>query len=85
MPVITNSVRHTDQLPAMAKALDVSLDQAANEGKIHNFQRHNAAFRYSECSKKPACETWLAKNSARATNAPNYCRNKALLEALRIG
>ncbi|WP_170766253.1 DUF6455 family protein [Ruegeria lacuscaerulensis] len=85
MPVITNSMRQPDQLPVMAKALDVNLEQAVIDGKIHNFQRHDAAFRCQKCSEKPACETWLANNRVGAAKTPNYCRNKVLLEELRIG
>lgn len=83
MPVISNKIRHPRQLPFMAKALGVNLEEAVSVKRIANFQRHNIANRCSDCTEKSACDTWLATNGAGVAEAPDYCPNKALLEELQ--
>jgi hypothetical protein len=83
MAVITNNILHPDQLPRMATALGVNLENAALAIKLDTLQRHNIAFRCSVCREKSACDAWLAAHGDGAAAAPEYCRNKSLLEELR--
>ena len=83
MAVISNALRHPDQLPKMAKTLGVDLELAISTSKLANFQLHDIAFRCSECSEKSACDTWLAAHRDGAPEAPEYCLNKVPLESLR--
>lgn len=83
VPVITNNIRHPNQLPLMAETLGVDLNQAMKTDRIANFQRHFAAYRCSECAEKSACDAWLQTHSDGIAEAPDYCANKALLEGLR--
>lgn len=83
MAVISNALRHPDQLPIMSKILGVDLEQSISTSKLTNFQLHDIAFRCSECREKNACDTWLAAHHEGATEAPEYCLNKDMLEGLR--
>ena len=83
MAVISNALRHPDQLPKMSKTLGVDLEQAISASKLTNIQLHDIAFRCSECREKNACDTWLAAHRDGASEAPEYCLNKETLEGLR--
>ena len=83
MAVISNALRHPDQLPKMSKTLGVDFEQAISTGKLTNIQLHDIAFRCSDCREKNACDTWLAAHHEGSTEAPEYCLNKDMLEGLR--
>ena len=83
MAVITNQLRHPEQLPRMAEALNVDLVQAATDRKLDVIRRHDIAFKCSMCPEKNACDAWLDAHRDGAAKAPEYCLNKALLEDLR--
>lgn len=83
MPVITNRIRYPDQLPRMAKALNVDLAQTVLDCNFDLLRRHDMAFKCSECPEKSACEDWLNAHREGTAEAPDYCLNKILLEELR--
>ena len=78
MAVISNALRHPEQMPKMASALGVDLVRATADGRLHDM-----AYRCSTCTDRPACDAWLADNSGAAEAAPAFCRNKTRLDALK--
>ena len=83
MAVISNALRHPEQMPKMARALGVDLVRATADGRLRPFERHDMAYRCNTCTDRPACDAWLADNSGAAEAAPAFCRNKTRLDALR--
>ncbi len=56
MPFITNRIRRPDQLPRMAKVLNVDFAQSVLDNKLDVMQRYDVAFRCSICLEKGTCE-----------------------------
>jgi hypothetical protein len=83
LATIQNFADHSEQVQKMANTLGVHLGHAILTDKLHNFPFYDIVFRCSKCSKKSACKAWLEEHSARVTDAPEYCRNKFLLEGLQ--
>lgn len=83
MTKIENFTFHSERLQEMAATLGVDLGQAVLTDKLDNFPFHDMVFRCSKCRALKACEHWLAAHESGAADAPDYCRNKHVLEGLQ--
>jgi hypothetical protein len=75
--------RHSALLQKMAHALDVDLGQALLEGRLRRFPYDDLVARCSHCAQTEDCERWLDAHMAGSTEAPDYCRNRAVFEHLK--
>lgn len=83
MVKIDNFARHSELLQKMASTLGADLGQAVLTDRLGYFPFQDMVYRCSKCPKVDACENWLQDHASGATETPDYCRNKHLLEGLR--
>lgn len=65
----------------MARVTGVSLTEAVLEGWLTRSELAGLVQVCRTCSSDRGCEAWLA-TSGRSTRMPNFCPNKAAIEAL---
>lgn len=65
----------------MARIIGVNLPQAVLDGWLGRSELAGLISRCDGCSQSAQCNDWLAR-SARASGLPEFCPNKAALEAL---
>ncbi len=83
MTKIQDFAFHSERLQQMAATLGVDLGQAVLTDKLDTFPFQDMVYRCSKCHEVLACEHWLAAHESGAADAPDYCRNKYVLEALQ--
>ncbi|EIE52825.1 hypothetical protein AL036_15405 [Salipiger aestuarii] len=83
MPDPTQFARHATLVDHMARALGVDLDEQILRGNLSLSQVEDAVLSCTNCTQPCACESWLASQHETAPEAPGYCRNVALFDALR--
>lgn len=83
MGQIQNFAVHSELLQKMSNTLGVDLGQAVLTDKLHNFPFEDMVYRCSKCDRVGDCEEWLAEHQSGASETPDYCRNKHLIEGLR--
>ena len=83
MTIIQDFVPHSERMQKMAETIGVDLGQAVLAGKLRNFPISDMVFRCSRCLEKTACEAWVGAHKTGATEVPDFCRNKILLEGLQ--
>ena len=72
---------HAGLVDQMATTLGVDLEEAALSGALRVDDIADAVLRCTQCSNPGHCETFLAQSHA-APKAPEYCRNRSLLDRL---
>lgn len=72
---------HADLFDSMASTLGHDLQEAAIAGKLRIDDISDAVLRCADCSNPGHCQQWLADRE-RALDAPEYCRNRDLLDRL---
>lgn len=65
----------------MARIAGVNLPRAVVEGWLRRNELERLVNRCAACSRAAECETWLAVSGA-ARTMPDFCPNKAGIEAL---
>jgi hypothetical protein len=75
--------RHADLVGQMASTLDVDLAQAVQAGQVGEGALRSVVYNCMGCDAPAACKDWLNGHPDGAATAPDYCRNKSLLERIR--
>ncbi|MBU2963737.1 hypothetical protein KO516_23485 [Citreicella sp. C3M06] len=83
MPSPNPLERHAKLVDHMASALGVDLEEQILRGKLNLDAIEDAVLSCTNCTQPGACESWLAARTDVAPEAPHYCRNLTLFEALR--
>lgn len=78
-----HKVYHQYLLDRMADVLGLDLGLEVDLTRLSRAKLEQAIERCSRCADPQGCELWLEEHSGGATDAPELCRNKALLEHLR--
>lgn len=76
---------HEYLLGRMADVLGLDLDLEVDVTRLSQAQLARAVTRCTQCPDPGGCELWLDEHQAGAEEAPQLCRNKALLDHLRRG
>lgn len=91
--------RHAALMNRMAETLGVDLSAAIAEGRLPAEAWREAVVRCTGCSDPEGCQHWLAEHAepeaqtgaqtgtqtgTRTEVAPGYCRNKDLMQSLRL-
>ncbi|MDY6858688.1 MAG: DUF6455 family protein [Pseudomonadota bacterium] len=76
---------HAELVTRMADTLGVDLAEEAQRGRMRPEQMRNTVLRCVGCLQAGACRDFLAEHMDGADAAPAYCRNKDLLDSLRVG
>lgn len=83
MPFGKRIDRHMALMTRMGRALGADPVGSVMAGDLSAGAYRAAVLNCTACREADACEGWLETHEAGAEAAPSYCRNKALLEALR--
>lgn len=74
---------HAALVNGMAETLDVDLDGAIADGRLPVEAWRGAVLRCTGCSDPEACKRWQDGHAETgAEEAPDYCRNAALMKSL---
>lgn len=75
---------HAELMERMAETLGVDLTEELQTGRMTPDDVEETVLRCATCIEAGACQQFLELNHDQGTDeAPGYCRNKSLLEALR--
>ncbi len=74
--------RHAMLFHRMADTVNADLGDALIDGRIDGQGMRAAVFQCMTCEKPEACPGWMDAHPEGATEAPDFCRNKALLKHL---
>ena len=74
---------HNYLLGRMADVLGLDLELEVDLTRLGRAQLERAIERCAQCPDPSGCELWLEEHGAGTHEAPEICRNKALLEHLR--
>lgn len=74
--------RHSGLVGRMADTLGADIVGAAMSGSVPETALRTAVYGCMCCEETEACEHWLEDHAGGAKAAPDYCRNKALLDRL---
>lgn len=83
MPSRTDYTRHARLVDHMADRLGIDLDEQMMRGRLRASEIDDAVLSCTGCTQPGACDAWLAARTGTAPDAPAYCRNVALFDALR--
>ncbi|MBR9650991.1 DUF6455 family protein [Thalassovita aquimarina] len=72
---------HTPIMARMGKVLGVDFARAMERDPSAVHKYREAAMRCAQCNREGDCQPWMDAHG-QASEAPDYCRNKALLEEL---
>ncbi|MEX5727542.1 hypothetical protein Ga0609869_000895 [Rhodovulum iodosum] len=75
---------HADLVQKMAEALGIDLTEAMMAGNWTPEDMQATVKRCLGCTDPAHCKGWLTDNAAGSEETPGYCRNKDLLEAMRV-
>jgi hypothetical protein len=81
MGFFSRLTRHEPLFRGMADRLGVDFNKWVGTSADHASDYRNAVLNCTACKSEGACQTWLAANET-ADKAPDFCRNRRLLEAL---
>ncbi|WP_323786236.1 DUF6455 family protein [Thalassovita sp.] len=81
MGIFKNISRHAAVMNRMAETVGANFASRIQADPEFAFQYRGAVMRCSSCKHDGDCSVWM-DHHARASQAPRYCRNKDLLEAL---
>jgi len=73
----------SNRVQRMARTLDVDLGQAVLDGRLTWFPYPDMVARCGLCKGAKDCERWMDGHASGATEAPDYCRNRGIFEALK--
>ncbi|WP_082029759.1 DUF6455 family protein [Ruegeria sp. ANG-S4] len=82
MPDLKKLKHHAGLVDLMAQNLGVDLQEAAIAGALEIDDISEAVLRCTKCANPGHCESLLGQPSP-PRNAPEYCRNRDLLNRLR--
>ena len=76
--------KHAGLMGRMAETVGADLAEAMQRGDLTPWEYRSAVLSCTSCKGAGACQGWLDAHSDGADQTPDYCRNKALLEALAV-
>lgn len=76
-------VRNVDLMPRLAQRLGIDWADRMDRSPYAAAEYRDALMRCAQCSKDGACRAWIERVH-QADAAPDYCRNKELLQRLAI-
>ena len=74
--------KHADLMGRMAETVGADLAEATQRGDLTPEEYRSAVLSCTSCKGAGECQGWLDAHAEGAGGTPDYCRNKALLEAL---
>lgn len=74
--------QHAAQVDRMTDTLGVDLVEAVQRGIVPPETLRSTVMRCMSCGSFGACEGWLQDHADGAGEAPEYCRNKVMLDRL---
>lgn len=74
---------HATLVDDMANSLGIDLEEAAICGAFRMEEISDAVLRCAGCVYPVKCSHWRAQHPKGAKKAPDYCRNREVLQALR--
>ena len=81
MGFFSRLTRHEPLFQGMADRLGVDFNKWVGTSPDHAGDYRNAVLSCTACKSEGDCQAWLAANQS-ADHAPDFCRNRRLLEAL---
>ena len=75
--------RHAELFDRMSKAVGANFAAAIEDGRYGPEAYRSAVLRCAGCTEAGACEGWHRLHPDGAEHPPGYCRNSALLDALK--
>lgn len=69
---------------SVARAMDLSLAEALDSGFLSAADYSGMVTRCRMCPLVSKCETWLGRNGACATSAPDHCVNAGQFNSLAV-
>jgi hypothetical protein len=85
MSIFQKFERHADLFGRMSDALGVDVVEAAGAGRVADATLRSAVFSCMGCREAGACGDWLDAHPGGASETPDYCRNKSMLDRLARG
>lgn len=80
-----NLNHHAALVNRMAETLGIDMTKALHDERLSAEEWRDTVLRCTGCSAPETCQDWLADHhEAGAEATPDYCRNTALMEALRL-
>lgn len=77
--------KHADLFTRMGDAVGVDLQEEAIKGNLQFDEIAESVLRCTRCGQVEACQKWLAEpHDTPAAQSPDYCRNRDLLDFLKI-
>lgn len=83
MPVFRTLDHHAELVARMAETLGVDLGQAILDRRIDGQGLRSAVVACCACEAADACPGWMDAQATPAPEAPDYCRNRDRLAALK--
>ncbi|UWQ89849.1 DUF6455 family protein [Aliisedimentitalea scapharcae] len=75
--------QHSELMQSMANSIGVDMGKAVLRDELRFFPYRDLVFRCTRCTQVEACKGWVAAQDGTATQTPDYCRNKGILDTLR--
>ncbi|GAB4261403.1 MAG: hypothetical protein Kow0013_05910 [Pararhodobacter sp.] len=75
--------RHATLVNRMADTVHADLAEALQRETLTALDLRNAVMNCVGCEAPDACEHWLEEHPAGASDTPDYCRNRELMQRLR--
>ena len=75
--------RHATLFQNMADTVHADLGESLLDGKIDGQGLRAAVFQCMTCDSADECPQWMEAHPDGAENAPEYCRNRQLLQRLK--
>ncbi|MFV2053547.1 DUF6455 family protein [Aliiroseovarius sp. YM-037] len=84
MNMFTKFSRHAELVGRMSDVLGVDLGDKAMRGEMPPEELRSTVMRCMGCDNPGGCHDWLETHADGSAQTPGYCRNKAVLERLRV-
>lgn len=75
--------KHAALFDEMGQTVGLDLQQQAIDGKLRFDEISEAVLRCTRCAHPERCASWMQAAHAETGQAPDYCRNRDLLEYLQ--
>lgn len=75
--------RHAALFDRMSTHVGVDLQDQVMRGQLDISDITDGVLKCTSCSRPDECETWLAAGTHSGEPAPDYCRNRKMLDRLK--
>lgn len=74
---------HTSLIATMAETVHADFPEALQSGRMSGQDLRNAVMACMGCEGSCDCKPWLEAHSEGAQSAPDFCRNRAMLDRIK--